>query len=208
MQHKVFVVGGDISVVRMFMDNNWKIVHTPEEADLIQFTGGEDVSPMLYGEPRHPTTGCNPARDQKEANIFFSFPDKPKAGICRGGQFLNVMSGGFMHQDVDNHAIAGTHLATYEEDGNVQEVSVTSTHHQMMQPDVGSFVFLSCNRSNYKENGWQEDVKETWPTDVEGVMYFETNSLCFQPHPEYVDPEHECQRLYFRVLERFFGFKE
>src|SRR3546814_3238996 len=32
---------------------------------------------------------------------------KPMAGICRGGQFLNVMCGGSMIQHVEGHAIHG-----------------------------------------------------------------------------------------------------
>jgi gamma-glutamyl-gamma-aminobutyrate hydrolase PuuD len=113
MRPKVFVVDSDVRITRMFMANNWLVVPSAKEADLIQFTGGADVSPMLYGEPKHPRTYCDPNRDQHEANIFWNNIDKPKAGICRGGQFLNVMSGGSMWQDVDNHAIGGTHAAVF-----------------------------------------------------------------------------------------------
>jgi hypothetical protein len=208
MRPNVYIVGGDVGVTRMFMDNNWQIVYTPEEADLIQFTGGEDVSPMLYGEPKHPRTMCNPLRDQKEADIFYRFYDKPKAGICRGGQFLNVMSGGAMWQDVDNHAIHGTHAASFLlNDDTIKEVQVTSTHHQMMRPDFDGEIFLTARLTTLKEDGFQEKANiGKVPTDVEGVFYTPTNSLCFQPHPEYVDAEHECQRVYFQVLWEYFGF--
>lgn len=205
MRPKVFIVGGDLLVSRMFMDNNWFVTNSPEDADLIQFTGGEDVSPMLYGEVKHPRTGCNPMRDQKESDVFLQFYQKPKAGICRGGQFLNVMSGGFMHQDVDNHAIAGTHEATYDDGRTFQ---VTSTHHQMMEnPGFSEKVFLTTNLATFKEAGDGVDNKNLWPVDVEGVFYEHSSSLCFQPHPEYTDPEHECQQLYFEVLKRFYDLE-
>jgi carbamoylphosphate synthase small subunit len=202
---KVFIVDADMTVARMFMDNDWLIVHDPEEADLIQFTGGADVSPMLYGEPKHPRTYCQPERDQKEADIFHHFYDKPKAGICRGGQFLNVMSGGSMWQDVDNHAIGGTHAAKYWIGEDATEVQVTSTHHQMMRPDFHGDIFLTARLAMRKEDGYQDVANmEKVPTDVEGVYYSNTESLCFQPHPEYVDPDHECQKLYFEVLKYYF----
>jgi hypothetical protein len=40
--------------------------------------------------------------------------------------------------------------------------------------------------------------------DTEVVLYDEDSlSLCFQPHPEYVNPEHECQRLYFDLINQY-----
>lgn len=211
MRPSVFIVGGDMTIARMFMDNNWKVTDSIDEADLIQFTGGEDVSPMLYGDVKHSSTYCSPVRDQIESDIFFSHLYTPKAGICRGGQFLNVMSGGGMFQHVDNHGIAGTHNAYYFEDSrDKRSVQVTSTHHQMMRPDLFSDfeVFMIAELSTSKEDGMGTDwVKHVSEEDTEGVMYFDTNSLCFQPHPEYVDPYHECQQLYFEVLERFFGLE-
>lgn len=209
-QPKVFVVDGDPGVTRMFMGNNWRVVWSPDEADLIQFTGGADVSPMLYGEPKHYTTYCDPARDQHEADVFFDNYDKPKAGICRGGQFLNVMSGGSMYQDVDNHAIPGTHKAFYYDgDDNERVVMVTSTHHQMMRPDrlMDYSVFMVANLTTRLEDGHGHEQLHSSDEDVEGVYYNKTNSLCFQPHPEYVDPYHECQELYFEVLKRFFDLE-
>jgi gamma-glutamyl-gamma-aminobutyrate hydrolase PuuD len=206
MQPKVFVVDSDHLITRMFMNNHWKVVYSPDEADLIQFTGGEDVSPMLYGEPRHPRTYCSPDRDQHESEIFFAYYDKPKAGICRGGQFLNVMSGGRMWQDVDNHAIAGTHKASYHKGGEVKEVQVTSTHHQMMYPSGYGNVFMTANLTSFVEDGQGKlrKIDLVLSEDVEGVWYSHSQSLCFQPHPEYVDPHHECQELYFEVLKEYF----
>lgn len=203
MRPKVFIVDHDPSIARMFMDNDWLVVPDPEEADLIQFTGGEDVSPMLYWERKHPATYCNPDRDQTEANVFFDYYAKPKAGICRGGQFLNVMSGGAMYQHVDNHAIHGTHEAVDPFTGETYQV--TSTHHQMMETGEWGDVFLVAeNLATFKENGEQGNQRNAGESDIEGVFYSRTNSMCFQPHPEYVEPGHECQTLYFDKLKQFF----
>lgn len=200
---KVFIVGGDTSISRMYQANDWTIVHTPEEAEYLQFTGGADVSPMLYGEEKHPRTYNDPRRDDKEADFFFKYIDSKKLiGICRGGQFLNVLCGGSMFQDVDNHALYGTHVAEVVHTGEL--VQVTSTHHQMMRPnlDYGGEVLVTAQLSTRKEDGRGSNlIKVDAMLDTEVVLY--DNVLCFQPHPEYVDPEHECQRLFFRLIDQY-----
>ncbi|MCA2590219.1 MAG: gamma-glutamyl-gamma-aminobutyrate hydrolase family protein [Microcystis sp. M31BS1] len=85
MKSKVYVVGAEAEYEQMFLRNGWQVVKDIEDSDLIQFTGGSDVDPMLYGEPYHPATGSSPMRDAKEANIFNKYNwDIPMAGICRG----------------------------------------------------------------------------------------------------------------------------
>ena len=110
---KVYVVGPDYSIRNMFLRAGWTIsTNIDETVNLIQFTGGEDVDPSYYKETKHPRTYSNPRRDAVEAAIFHEWKGKvAMAGICRGGQFLNVMNGGRMWQDVNNHAIGGTHEA-------------------------------------------------------------------------------------------------
>ena len=200
----VYVVGGDRLIEDMFLNRGWGVVNNTADADLIQYTGGEDVSPALYKEERHPSTGNNPRRDAYEANIFLQEKGKPQAGICRGGQFLNVMCGGKMWQDVDRHALGGTHEATTYS-GKV--VKVTSTHHQMFDPRGDYKLLLSASRSTIKERGDGTRVKYAIgeSLDVESVFYPEQSVLCFQPHPEYVGINHECQELYFEFLRDWLG---
>lgn len=207
MRNKVFVVGPDTSITRMFIVNDWTVVSDIEDAEYIQFTGGADVSPMLYGEPKHPRAYNDPRRDDRETDIYNSYLGKKKMlGICRGAQFLNVMNYGKMFQDVNNHAIGGTHVALVSGTGRV--VQVTSTHHQMMRPeaDYGQ-VLVTAQLATIKEDGyqndWANDVNEIYDTEV--VWYSVNQSLCFQPHPEYVDTNHECQRLYFDLIKQYMG---
>lgn len=198
---KVFVVGSDFSVRNMFLRQGWTLVDNIDEAvSLIQFTGGEDVDPSYYGETRHPRTYSNPKRDAAEAAIYNEWVGKvPMAGICRGGQFLNVMNGGKMWQHVNNHALSGTHEAFCR----VSEtpVQVTSTHHQMMIPAPQGKVLLTASVATQYETA--TTLIEGGMDDTECVLYMDTSCLCFQPHPEYVDINHECQTLYFKYLDRF-----
>lgn len=71
--------------------------------DGVLFTGGQDVSPQLYGEEKRAVCGeiCD-ARDIFEQNLLHLAleQDKPVFGICRGLQFFNVCLGGTLYQDL------------------------------------------------------------------------------------------------------------
>lgn len=111
--------------------NDYQLVDKLEDADVVLFTGGEDVTPDLYGCKKHPRTYNNIHRDEYEKSIFEKIrPDQFVLGICRGSQLLCVLNGGILVQDCDNHAMWGTHEIT---DGN-DVYEITSTHHQMQFP--------------------------------------------------------------------------
>lgn len=100
----------------------------PEEVSLLVFTGGADVSPELYG---HKNLGSynNKARDEQEVMIFEQAHkhEIPMFGVCRGSQFLNVMHGGSLIQDMKvGHG--GAHHTCFAIGG---EFEVASDHHQM-----------------------------------------------------------------------------
>lgn len=206
---KVFIVGGGYSYGRMFESNGYELVANIEEADIVQFTGGSDVSPELYGEHQHQSTWASEARDAEEQAIFKASKERGQflTGICRGGQFLNVMNGGKMYQDVYNHAIAGTHPVIDLETG--REFLCTSTHHQMMR--IGSKGKLLAQSSEMRssiklhmsELGKKRGmlVAKNDEVEVESVYYPETRSFCFQPHPEMVGKDHPCQQWYIAKLE-------
>ena len=202
----VHIVGGGQLFRKMFEDRGWSVVPF-EDADFIQFTGGEDVTPELYGE-KNTHSGNNLRRDQIESEVFNRAVEQGKniLGVCRGSQFLTVMSGHSLWQDVDNHAMGGTHKATLFDTG--EEFEVTSTHHQMMRLD-GETPFkllVTAGRTNYKQGGGVVANQDLFSTDrdVESVFYPETNSLAFQPHPEFTDKEHSCNKLYFRLINECF----
>lgn len=204
----VLIVSSSAAYEKMFKKEGFRVVttrlevlqHTP---DLICFTGGSDVSPHLYGE-NNVASGCDALRDEFEMGVFSQFPDTPKVGICRGGQFLNVMMGGKMFQDCDKHAIGGTHEALLVETGEV--FNVTSTHHQMMRPHPTGKVLVTAERSTVRCYGSdlgtpREVLREVGITgeDVEVVQYGD-KVLCFQPHPEYGGND-DTRELFFRLLK-------
>lgn len=206
--NQVYIVGGNSQYSEMYRLRGWVETDTMDKADLVQFCGGADVHPSFYGEDTHPQSMCDKSRDEVEAFIFSSalLKNIPMAGICRGGQFLNVMSGGSMFQHVNNHGLYGTHKVKDEETGEVY--SCTSTHHQMMCPLKESLVVALAypKLSTYKEYVSDGCIvhQDHHMEDYEVVYYLDTNCLCFQPHPEF-DGVSECTDYYFSLIERFFG---
>jgi len=204
----VYIVGGgDGAYRRLFAELGFLITSSMQKADLVCFTGGADVSPSYYGAEKHETTWSDKHRDEEEASVFEDalFREIPMVGICRGGQFLNVMSGGEMYQDVNKHAIHGTHEITDLQTG--EKVQVTSTHHQMMKPSPRGLLVASSGLGGYRE-WWEGGVfaREQSQEDVEVVYYEHTNALCFQPHPEFAG--YPAMQEYFASLIRRFLIKE
>lgn len=74
-----------------------------ETCDGFLFTGGQDVSPELYGmKDATGTIVASPERDKLESLLFSKAlqADKAVLGICRGLQFINVFLGGTLWQDL------------------------------------------------------------------------------------------------------------
>lgn len=164
------------------------------------FTGGEDVSPFLYGEPPLPNTRCNIRRDMREVYVYKNVPmEMPKIGICRGGQLLNIMCGGRMWQHVDNHT--RHHSVTVFND---TKIMVSSTHHQMMIPGDNGVVLGWAAESKRKERHNETvSLKDNNHDDAEIVYYEQQNSLCFQPHPEYANYD-DCTNLFIELVRTLY----
>jgi phosphoribosylformylglycinamidine (FGAM) synthase-like amidotransferase family enzyme len=202
----------DIPTMDMFKARGYDVVtffNKDKGYDGVVFTGGEDVTPFLYGEGKHSSTVCNLKRDLLENKLFRSLPcDMPKVGICRGGQFLNVMSGGSMWQDVNNHC--KSHIARCTMSGEL--FLVTSTHHQMMRPGDGAWVLLGAKEAtalcgDQVAYRYKDDIKNDYD-DIESVFYYHSNSFCFQPHPEYAHAQDEMKTWFWDMLEGTLFYKE
>ncbi|OGL29258.1 MAG: hypothetical protein A3G44_10165 [Candidatus Rokubacteria bacterium RIFCSPLOWO2_12_FULL_73_47] len=121
--------------------------------DALILTGGGDVDPRHFGEPRHPTLAeVSEARDTLELELTRRALAQglPLLAICRGIQVLNVALGGSLYQDVRSdpgsplahsqaerrhqptHQVkvqAGSRLAAVL---GALEVDVNSFHHQAL----------------------------------------------------------------------------
>jgi gamma-glutamyl-gamma-aminobutyrate hydrolase PuuD len=206
----VYVVGGGYEYIRLMFQLGCDGAKGLDDADVVLFTGGEDVTPDLYGEVPLAKTNYNRERDNLEQVIFQAARDRglPMVGICRGGQFLNVMNGGKMWQHVNLHA-SGNHIgrieiAPFNNDGKRRTIMVTSTHHQMMIPTDDATILMTASESFEKESvGYSKIGKHKDAPDIEVVYYKDTNCLCFQPHPEFNNAPAECVDFFEECLDGF-----
>lgn len=214
MRNSVYIEGGGRDYHKMWEEMGYIPVYAPEVASVIQFTGGEDVNPAYYDERPHPTVGFNDRRDQGCFGLYqYAVTNGiPMAGICRGGQFLNVANGGKMFQHCDGHGIGGEHMATILETG--LQVGVTSTHHQIMRPNREKGIVLMEAQPKLSTFKYHMELREhnIWDQfdgqeedDVESVFYPDTMSLCYQPHPEWCATLSDCMLTYKYFLRNHLG---
>lgn len=183
---KVYVVGYAKGYAS-FLDN-YTLVNKMEDAEVIVFTGGADISPALYGESVHPTTYYTESRDKYEVEAYYeslNYPHAIKVGICRGAQLFTALNGGKLVQDVTNHAIGGGHKMTTIEG---EEFKTSSLHHQMCYPydlNKEDYDILGWSSNNISDHyygsgiNWQPHFKE-----IEILYFPKTNCLGVQGHPE------------------------
>ena len=201
---KIYTVGGRDPYYSEWMQG--KEVDNMEDADLVLFTGGEDVTPMLYGEIAHPTNGYNQFRDDREV------PEYKKAiklgkhiiGICRGSQLSCVMAGGKLVQHQQNPLVY--HKMTTSEGRNIL---VSSTHHQAQYP-------WKMDKSKYKILGWTVGISKYHFSgenkeivdgvvengkEVEIAYYPKIKALGIQSHPEMLYRSRGASKLFVESID-------
>jgi gamma-glutamyl-gamma-aminobutyrate hydrolase PuuD len=187
---------------------NWmggKLVDRMEEADLVLFTGGEDVDSSLYKEPSHPQSGSFLPRDEAEQQEYNRARSlgKKMIGICRGSQFLCVMAGGRLVQHQGNPAYK--HNITVNVGEGERTVVTTSSHHQAQFPFEMSkqhYAILGWtqNHCGFHQDGRQQEMNP--PKECEIVWYPTINALAVQGHPEWM-LDHPDIKFYQELLNRF-----
>ena len=121
---------GAIPVMLPLTDSRDELEALCSICDGFLFTGGQDVSPSVYGEKTKPSCGevCD-MRDNMELTLLSLAlkADKPVLGICRGLQFINAALGGSLYQDLpDERPSHVQHHMSPPYDRAVHKVSVTS----------------------------------------------------------------------------------
>lgn len=201
LKRKIYVVGRSLDYA------NWmkgELTSKLEEADLVVFTGGEDVTPDLYNEPVHPRTSSSVNRDKQEVKEYSAARslNKKMIGICRGSQLLCVLAGGKLVQHQDNPLF----IHPIETIGG-QTIEVTSSHHQaqypyILNPDSYKLLAWTKNLSKYHEDGYKKEIDLPEDKEAEIVLYPKINALGIQGHPEWMfgEKKHEKSLEYLNEL--------
>ena len=178
------------------------LVDDMREADLVVFTGGEDVDPRMYKTPRHPKTYCNLRRDMLENAEMVKAErlGKHMIGICRGMQLMCVYNGGMLIQHQDN---PGTHMV---ETFDGKRFLMSSLHHQAAYP-------FDLPEDDWRPIAWTKDLlrmHEDWnehelnpPIELEAIWFPKTKCFGIQGHPEMMDSS-SSGVLYFQNLLNLF----
>lgn len=192
---------------RPFEDLSFEISHDhqllfrrPQEIAFVLFTGGQDVSPELYGAARYHNVFCSSKRDEEEVVLFNQAVEHkiPFVGICRGAQFLCVMAGGRLIQDVSAHRMTTHQVRAYYPGKKFETLEVTGDHHQMQYP-------WDLPHKHYDLLAWSprpysahyafgpdnviklEDAPPELKTEPDVVWYSKIKALAIQFHPEWMD---------------------
>ena len=166
-------------------------------------SGGPDIDPARYGQPRHPQTEpSTPPRDTWDLAVTSAAVAQgvPLLAICRGMQVLNVCRGGTLHQHVpdlighERHGGGpgwfGRHHVKISPDSMLAGILPepgffeVPTHHHQAVDLLGD----GLRAVAWEEDGLIEAV-EAGPSELGGLPGF---VLGVQWHPE----QHEDARLF------------
>ncbi len=207
---RIYVPYGSVSYA------NWmggKIVDDYEDSNLVLITGGEDISPSIYGETPHSTVWANRDRDiiELEAVERAIQDNKLIWGTCRGIQLLCAVAGGKLVQHM-NHP--GGHFITTPEG----EMFTNSLHHQLQYPfnmvEGEDYIIYGYAKGISKIHESSGDLPIELPKDKDGytiepeiVYYPKINALGHQAHPEmmygstrYADMMNYTQMLFNKFI--------
>ena len=170
------------------------------------FTGGQDISPSIYGEdPLPELEEVSEERDSLELLVIKRALElkRPVFGICRGLQFLNAYLGGTLYQDIPSQY--GTdilHLQT--------EPYPVPTHEVRIAPDTPLASLLdtetiSVNSFHHQGVKKLADglVPAAWAPDGIVEAFYRPGSVFFaavQWHPEMLYENDESSRRLFRAF--------
>ena len=187
----------------------------PESFDLVCFTGGEDVSPELYGH-QNLSSYNSIDRDKRETMIFEAAHkyEIPMTGICRGSQFLNVMCGGTMVQHLKRSHGGARHGCITVDAVDDRTFEVTSSHHQMSVLGPGGVLLawaeqpLALNDLTYDGDSDQAlsaagnlNIQSTPYIHVtEAFAYPEAKIFAVQHHPEWQNAEEEAPQWTLQMI--------
>ena len=177
--------------------------------------GGPDVDPTFFGEePKWKIGSTNYKRDIFEKEIFQAFykAGKPIFGICRGCQFINIMMGGTVYQDLVSENPKATIRHAQGTNGSYP------THHIQVEKDsalyqsLGDTAFVnSRHHQAVKSVGHGLTVTATAPDGVVECIESSQNNqiVAVQWHPENMWQEHpEMKQLFADFVNRVKSYKE
>ena len=171
-----------------------------ETLDAVVFTGGPDIDPKRWGEPKHPKAELlHPARETSDFAALKAALDLdlPVLAICCGCQELNVLLGGSLHQHVYDLPGVQPHG-----EGVLHEVLVSDSKTRDIlgtpRPRVNSWHHQACAKigrglrvTSMSPDGLVEGVESERHRWVVGVQW----------HPERMGDDRRQRRLFSALVD-------
>lgn len=184
--------------------------------DGLVLSGGQDVSPLFYGEEPTPELGVTlPTRDEFEISLVKEMLklQKPIFAICRGLQIVNVAMGGTLYQDInilekntikhrqETNPKYASHSITTEQDSIARKVlgektTVNTLHHQAIK-SLGLNLKITAKSPDGFIEAIESNIKEQY-------------ILALQWHPEILlqSNHNQSQNLFNNFVENVKKHKE
>lgn len=188
---------GGIPVMLPLTSDRAELEQLVAELDGFLLTGGQDISPDLYGQTPAPTCGerCLP-RDEMEGGLLplALKRDRPVLGICRGIQFLNAALGGTLYQDlptehpseVEHHQRppydVGVHRVELVPGSPLQSLlgkerlMVNSYHHQAIRTLAPALQPMAYSEDRLVEAVWAPARRFVWGVQWHPEFSYRNNS--------------------------------
>lgn len=195
-----------VPVMLPLTDDETVLRRLVSQCDGFLFTGGQDVSPSVYGAAKSAACGeCCEARDAMEGRLLKMVLEEDKAvlGICRGIQFINASLGGSLYQDIPTEVetkeihrqAAPYHVPSHKvvlERGTPlaglvrkEEIAVNSCHHQAVKRVADGLAVMAKAPDGLVEAVWMPEKSFVWAV---------------QWHPEFFGGADEDNNRIFRAF--------
>ncbi|OOB76822.1 MAG: hypothetical protein BEN19_03865 [Epulopiscium sp. Nuni2H_MBin003] len=192
---------GAMPILLPFTDDISLVKAQVDLCDGILLSGGDDITPYLYGEEPNPKLGeYNEAIDRYQLNMTNETiqQNKPLLGICRGAQIINIIFGGSVYTDMSYvpektllhmqtgkrrdvcHTMVtkkGTKMHQYFGD----EILINSFHHQAISTIGTGLIVSATAKDNIVEAIENNDLKYCvgvqWHPEIMAIYSESMNNL-------------------------------
>ena len=195
---------GGFSVMLPLTANSQQLEQSVELYSGFLFTGGQDVSPSVYGaEKTKQCRECSPERGAMELYLLKAAiqQNKPILGICRGIQFINAALGGTLWQDIPSqHPSELIHCQKppYDKPSHDVSISQESPLYELLHTDI--LPVNSYHHQGVKELAPKLTCMAKAPDDLIEAVYAPAQRFLWaiQWHPEFSYLTDENSRRIFR----------
>ena len=146
---------GAIPVLLPQITNEQEALNALKTVDAVILTGGEDINPSYYSEQPH--QNLEKTKDDRDISDYWLLKvslkeDYPILGTCRGMQFLNVVLGGSLYQDLPTEYVSNM--------VHRDPKKIAFTHHQIKIIDKNSKLYNMLKTDRISVNSWHHQAIE------------------------------------------------